>query len=77
MNKLDKLKNSLIDCVLATQNQKLLEGIKSIFDSTQEQDFSNLSSEQIEMLLMSENDISSGKLISETELNKRDAEWLQ
>jgi len=35
-----------------------------------------LSSEQIEMLMMSENDIECGKLISEEELRKTDLEWL-
>jgi hypothetical protein len=54
----------------------LLEAINSIFDSTQSEEIVALSSEQIEMLLMSEEDIQTGKIISESELNKRDSEWL-
>lgn len=76
MNALDNIKNSLIDRILATKNERLLEAIKSIFDSTQSEEIVSLSSEQIEMLLMSEEDIQTGKFISESELNKRDSEWL-
>ena len=76
MNALDNIKNSLIDRILATKNERLLEAISSIFDSTQSEEIISLSSEQIEMLAMSELDIQAGKLISESELNKRDSEWL-
>lgn len=76
MNALENIKNSLIDRILATRNEQLLEAIKSIFDSTQSEETISLSSEQIEMLSLSEMDIESGKFISETELNKRDSKWL-
>ena len=76
MNALENIKNSLIDRILATRNEQLLEAIKSIFDSTQSEEIISLSTEQIEMLSMSEKDIESGKFISETELNKRDSKWL-
>ncbi|UFH35368.1 hypothetical protein [Flavobacterium acetivorans] len=76
MNALDNIKNSLIDRILATKNERLLEAINSIFDSTQSEEIISLSSEQIEMLAMSELDIQAGKLISESELNIRDSEWL-
>jgi hypothetical protein len=76
MNALENIKNSLIDRILATRNEQLLEAIKSIFDSTQSEETISLSTEQIEMLTLSEMDIESGKFISETELNKRDSKWL-
>ena len=76
MNALENIKNSLIDRILATRNEQLLEAIKSIFDSTQSEEIISLSTEQIEMLSLSEMDIESGKFISETELNKRDSKWL-
>lgn len=76
MNALENIKNSLIDRILATKNEKLLEAINNIFDSTQSDEIISLSSEQIEMLLMSDNDIKAGSFISESELNKRDSEWL-
>jgi len=76
MNALENIKNSLIDRILATRNEQLLEAIKSIFDSTQSEEIISLSTEQIEMLSLSEIDIESGKFISETELSKRDSKWL-
>ena len=76
MNALENIKNSLIDRILATRNERLLEAIKNIFDSTQSEEIIPLSTEQIEMLSMSENDIEDGKLVSESELSKRDSKWL-
>ena len=76
MNALENIKNNLIDRILATRNEQLLEAIKSIFESTQSEDIISLSTEQIEMLSMSEKDIEEGKLVSESELNKRDSKWL-
>jgi len=76
MNALENIKNSLIDRILATSNEQLLEAIKSIFDSTQSEEIISLSTEQIEMLSLSEMDIESGKFISESELSKRDSKWL-
>ncbi len=73
MKSIDAVKNRLIDKILATRNEKLLEAIETIFTSTQkEEDTAILSSEQIEMLMMSEQDIKYGKLISETELDQLD-----
>ena len=76
MNALENIKNSLIDRILATRNEQLLEAIKSIFDSTQSEEIISLSTEEIEMLSMSEKDIEDGKLVSESELSKRDSKWL-
>ena len=53
-----------------------MEAIKSIFDSTQSEEMISLSTEQIEMLSMSEKDIGYGKLVSESELSNRDSKWL-
>jgi len=76
MTGLDSLKNNLIDRILATRNEKLLTAISNIFESTQSEGIISLSSEQIEMLLMSDKDIESGNLVSESDLNNSDSEWL-
>ena len=76
MTGIESLKNNLIDRILATRNEKLLQTINTIFESTQTDAILSLSSEQIEMLLMSEKDIENGNLISESELNDLDAKWL-
>jgi hypothetical protein len=75
MTTLDTIKNSLIDKIIATNNEKLLNAITGIFESTQSEEKVRLSSEQIEMLMMSEDDIKNGNLISEDELRKTDLEW--
>lgn len=76
MTALENIKNSLIDRILATKNEKLLEAIDKIFTSTQTDETISLSSEQIEMLALSDKDIQSGNFISDSDLNKRDSEWL-
>lgn len=74
MTTLDILKNSLIDKILVTNNEGLLKAISSIFESTQKEEKMQFSSEQIEMLLMSENDIKYGRIVSEEELEILDKE---
>jgi len=76
MTGIDSIKNNLIDRILATRNEKLLKAISNIFESTQTDNIVSLTSEQIEMLLMSDKDIESGNIISESELNDADSKWL-
>ena len=76
MNALENIKNSLIDRILASRNEQLLEAIKNIFDSNPSEEMVSLTTEQREMLAMSENDIENGKLVSEAELSERDSKWL-
>jgi len=76
MKTLDKIKNRLIDRILMTKNEKLLSAIENLFNSDEMEEKLVLNSYQIEMLMMSENDIKEGKLISESDLNKLDAEWM-
>ena len=75
MTTLDAIKSNLIDRIIATKDENLLNAIINIFESTQSEEKTQLSSEQIEMLMMSENDIKYGKLVSENELKKADLEW--
>ena len=74
MTTLNSIKNRLIDRILAASNEKLLEAIENIFVSTQKEEVVSLSSEQIEMLMMSEQDIKNGNLVSESELDKLDTQ---
>lgn len=76
MTTLDNIKNRLIDRILVTKNKQLLNAIDIIFNSTQTDEKLALNSHQIEMLMMSENDIEKGNLISEMDLEKADAEWM-
>lgn len=76
MTTLDNIKNRLIDRILLTKNEELLKAIDSIFNSTQTDEKLILNTHQIEMLMMSENDIEEGNLISESELKESDSKWM-
>jgi hypothetical protein len=76
MSGLENIKNNLIDCILATKNQQLLETIKNIFDDSKSDNNVSLNSEQLEMLYMSENDIEQENLVSESNLSISDKKWL-
>ncbi|MGB0880743.1 MAG: hypothetical protein ACPGTO_09270 [Polaribacter sp.] len=79
-NTVDGLKSKLINQILKTDNQRLLDVIATIFDVTKNDKDDNiihLTAIQKEMLEMSEEDIRNGNLISEEELAKKDAEWMQ
>ncbi|MCD4679735.1 MAG: hypothetical protein K8S00_05040 [Bacteroidales bacterium] len=76
MTTLEKIKHRLIDRILTTRNEIFLEAIEKIFLSTQKDDTLSLSSEQIEMLMLSEKDIEAGSLVSESDVDKIDSQWL-
>jgi predicted CopG family antitoxin len=72
MSTLESVKNRLIDRILTSKNEKLLEAVENIFASTQKEEVIKLKSEQIEMLMMSEEDIQYGRVIAESDLDKMD-----
>lgn len=74
MTSLKNIKNRLIDRIMVTQNEQLLSAIDNIFNFIQADEKLALNSHQIEMLMMSENDIKQGNLISEDDLKKSDSE---
>lgn len=76
MATLDEIKNRLIDQILVTKNEKLLSAIENMFNATPKEEKLVLDSYQIEMLMMSEKDIEEGKLVSESDLEEQDAEWM-
>jgi hypothetical protein len=76
MTALEIIKNNLIEKILATKNEQILETLNQMLDSSNENDFVTFSQDQIEILNLSETDISLGNLISEADLNKRDSKWL-
>ncbi len=77
MTTVDKIRTVLIDKILSIKDKAFLEVIdKLISSNTSELEFVELSNEQKEMLAMSENDIKTGELISQTAMNKRNLEWL-
>ncbi len=76
MTALEIIKSNLIEKILATKNEQILETLNQMLDSSNENDFVTFTQDQIEILNLSETDISQGNLISEADLNKRDLKWL-
>lgn len=77
MAAVDKIRSQLIDKILAIKNKDFLEALdKLVASSNSPSDLVELTAEQKEMLEMSDNDIESGRLISQEAMNKRNLEWL-
>jgi hypothetical protein len=76
MTALEIIKNNLIEKILATKNEQILETLNQMLDSSNDNDVVTFSQDQIEILNLSETDISLGNLISEADLNKLDSKWL-
>jgi len=77
MATVDKIRTRLIDKILSIRNKDFLEALdKLISSSKSELEIVELTDEQKTMLEMSENDIKTGKLISQEAMNKRNLEWL-
>ncbi len=77
MATIDEIRTGLIDKILSIKNEDFLEALdKLISSSKSESEIVELTKEQKIMLEMSENDIKSGKLISQDAMNKRNQEWL-
>lgn len=77
MKTIQKLKSRLIDQIMVSENEQLLNAIEGLLRATQEKEEINLTSDQIEMLQMSEVDINENRLISEKDLMRQDEEWMK
>ena len=77
MRSIDIIKNNLIDKILTIRNQDLLTALDKLIVSSSTTDDVELSEEQKFMLLMSEEDIKAGRLISQDELDNNDLSWLK
>ncbi len=77
MATVDKIRNGIIDKVLSIKNRDFLEALdKLISSSSSETDIVDVTDEQKKMLEMSEEDIRTGKLISQEEMDRRNIERL-
>lgn len=75
MASIEQIRHNLIDKILSIKNEKLLSTLGSILTSNSKASTS-FTKEQIEMLKMSDTDIENGHIISQSEIDKMDAEWL-
>jgi hypothetical protein len=78
MNRVDSLRNSIIDKLLTISNKDYLAALyKLVENSSVDSDVMKLSEEQTLMLQLSDRDIKTGKLISQDQLDKNDLQWLK
>jgi len=77
MKPVDSIRTKLIDKILAIQNADFLKALDNLVSSTSQADKVALSSEQMEMLLMSEKDIKEGNYVSHSEFEKSAKEWVK
>jgi len=77
MNRVDVLRDSIIDKLLTISNADYLTALYQLINkSSVENDKVELTEEQIVILQLSEHDIKNGNLISQKELDKSDLKWL-
>ena len=77
MAQVDIIRNGIIDKLLAISDKDYLLAILRLVDNTAVEDEKiKLTKEQKLMLEMSEADIQNGRIISQTNLDKNDLEWL-
>jgi archaellum component FlaF (FlaF/FlaG flagellin family) len=77
MTSVDKIRSGLIDKILAIRNKDFLVALDNLISSSSANTGTvELTSEQKEMLQMSELDIANGRLISQEAMDKRNMEWL-
>ncbi|MFZ6050576.1 hypothetical protein [Halocola ammonii] len=74
----DKIRNRIIDKLLAVSNPEFLKALDLLISSKTETDKKvELTPAQKRMLLLSEEDIAKGNLISQEEIDKEDLKWLE
>lgn len=75
MASIEQIRHNIIDKILSIKNEEFLSAFNKILTSNSDTSLS-LTKEQIEMLKMSDNDIENGNIISQSDIDKMDAEWL-
>jgi hypothetical protein len=78
MSTTDILRNNIIDKLLTITDKDYLSALYQLVNSSfGESDSVNLSEEQILMLQLSDEDIKNGRLISQSQLDRNDLQWLK
>jgi len=78
MAQVDFIRNGIIDKLLAISDKDyLIALLRSIEETSTQNEKIKLTKEQKLMLEMSEQDILNGRLISQNDLDKSDLEWLK
>lgn len=73
MDHIEQIRHSIIDKLLSIKSKELLLAFNKMLESD---NVISLSKEQKEMLKMGKDDISNGRIISQSEIDNMDAKWL-
>lgn len=77
MAQVDSIRNGIIDKLLTISDKEYLMALLRLVDNSAVQgEKIKLTKEQKLMLQMSETDIQNGRIISQSDLDKNDLEWL-
>jgi len=78
MNNVDALRNDIINKLLTISNKAYLSAIFELLNSSNTgNDLVKPTQEQILMLQLSDDDIAAGRLISQSQLDQDDLQWLK
>ncbi len=78
MTTIDTLRNNIVDKLLTISNKDYLSALYKLIETNSADNKKiKLSKAQISMLGLSDDDIKSGRLISQEELDKSDLKWLK
>jgi hypothetical protein len=75
MATIEQMQHNLIDKILSIKNEELLLAFNNLLAINNDTPIS-LTKEQVEMLEMSDNDIKNQNTISQSDIDKMDAEWV-
>jgi len=76
MAAIDDIRNILISKLMTIQDQDILSAIDKLISSSVKDQKTKLTEEQVMMLKMSEDDIQSGRIITQEDLFQKERMWL-
>jgi hypothetical protein len=77
MSTIDSIRNRLIDQILASNNEKLLNAIFEIFQSADSNEYkAEMNSFHLEMIQMGLSDIENNNTTTDDDLRQADEEWM-
>jgi F0F1-type ATP synthase delta subunit len=71
-----KRKYDIISWITDLEDINLIQDLYRWMAEKEKEEIVQLSTDQVNLLLLSENDIANGRLVSESDLNKTDEQWI-
>ncbi len=75
MTSVEILRNTIIDKLLSIEDEEFLEVIHTFLQSNSDE-IMELTNEQMEMIRLGQEDYKKGKIISQSDVDEMDKEWL-